>query len=282
MSNLVQFVKNNEAALTKRAAKYGVNFAVESEFLKQAAKNLTAKPEIIFKTALQVWASGLSFNPSLKHCVLVPYGGDIKPEIMYQGLLSLASKNSNISNIYAEIVRADDLFEVERGINISLKHKIKPFSDSEVVGCYAFVKYADGSIDFELLNLDDIKAIKSAAKTQKIWSGGFKFEMWKKAALRRLLKRVLNSNSTAPVLSLDNENYDFKQSENTDFEIVEIETVKEDKKSDKESKKTLSAKEFEATKKGTVSQIKTVLDKFELKDEQINELLEIIKQKENA
>jgi len=297
MSNITKFVQQYEAALTKKTKKYGVNFAVEVEFLKTAAKNLTASPEVVLKSALEVWASGLSFNPSLKHLVLIPYKGEVKAEIMYQGLLFLASQNANISQIYSDIVRKEDNFTAQRGNETKLQHAINPFSESEVVGSYAFVKYADGSIDFELLNMNDIKAIKSVAKTQNIWGGGFKYEMYKKAALRRLLKRVLNSKNTSSAIMLDDESYDFKQSrntENTDFEIVEsevesekieIQTVSEkvdeafeNQIYDPETQKPiLTDAQFNKTLIAPKEQIKTVLDKYDMSIEQQTELVEKLK-----
>ncbi len=47
-------------------------------------------------------------------------------------------------------------------------------------------------------------------------------------------------------------------------------------------RKKLTDQQFQKAKKGTVKQIKNVLDNFELSDNQINTLLEIIKTKENA
>lgn len=277
MSNITQFVQKHETALAKRVQKYGVNFAVEVEFLKTAAKNLTAAPDKILKAALEVWASGLSFNPSLNHLVLIKYGEEVKAKIMYQGLLYLASQNSNISQIYADIVRKKEKFLAQRGNETFLKHEINPFSEEAVIGAYAFVRYVDGSIDFELLNMEEIKAIKSAAKTQNVWSGGFKYEMYKKAALRRLLKRVLNAKNTSSAILLDNENYDFKQSENAesaDFEIVESETKNENKET---KKPILTAEQFEKTLTASKAQISKVLDEFEMTEEQQNELIEKLK-----
>ena len=218
--SITKFIKQYESSLTKRAEAFNVDAKKEFEFLKQASENLTAQPAVIVEAALGVWAMNLSFNPSLKHLVLVPYKDKVQAQIMYQGLLHLVRKNKDVAYIYAEIVKENEIFKVVRGSNPQFIHE-PLFSDAKVIGAYAFVQYKSGFFDYELLNLSDIDAISKTAKTQKIWSGDFRNEMIKKSALRRLIKRLELAPDAAEAVKLDNDMHDFNKSNFDDFEIID-------------------------------------------------------------
>ena len=97
-----------------------------------------------------------------------------------------------VRQIYAETVKEGDSLKtwIEDGKKRFTFQK-DPFSSGKIIGCIAVCVYEDEHIDYELLSISDLENIRkqSKARNSLAWST-FTEEMYKKAAIRRLCKRL--------------------------------------------------------------------------------------------
>ena len=135
---------------------------------------------------------GLDFYS--KECYLIPYGSTLNYQTDYRGEKKLAKKYSirPIRDIYAEIVREDDVFSIgikdnERVINF----EPKPFNTGKIIGAFAVVEYVDGGIGTDMMSVDELEKTRShsRAANSMAWKD-FTSEMYKKTVLRRLCKHI--------------------------------------------------------------------------------------------
>lgn len=139
-------------------------------------------------------AAYLGLDALHNECYLVPYGSTINFVASYTGSIKLAKLYSlePIRHIYAEVVKEGD--EIKAWIEDGKKRFTltkNPFSSGQILGVIAVCVFEDGHIDYELVSHEDLENIHklSKAKNSLAWST-FAEEMYKKAAIRRLCKRV--------------------------------------------------------------------------------------------
>lgn len=139
-------------------------------------------------------ASYLNLDFINRECYLIPYGSQLNYQTSYKGDIKLAKKYSprTILDIHAELIRKGDEFS-RTNINgqIGFTHNPKFPQDKEIVGAYAYVKYADGGINLDVMSIDELE---NTRKHSKMSNGGawrdFTGEMYKKTVLRRLCKYI--------------------------------------------------------------------------------------------
>lgn len=128
-------------------------------------------------------------------CYAIPYGEEMKFQTDYKGEIKLNKKYSKnpIRDIYAKVVREGDIFYEEiNGGEQNIYFKPVPFSDSDMIGAFAVVKYKDGSMQYETMSKHEIEKIRdsfSKASNSKAWRDT-PGEMYKKTVLRRLVKFI--------------------------------------------------------------------------------------------
>ncbi len=145
----------------------------------------------------------LGFEPitALGQCYFVPFRNkktgqtEVNFLIGYRGLIDLAMRSGRVKTIYSEVVFENDFFEYELGLNPKLVHVPAESARGKMKGVYAVMKLTNGGESFVYLSKTDIEQIKKLSQ-----AGGSKFspwnsdselviaEMWKKSAIRRLLK----------------------------------------------------------------------------------------------
>lgn len=146
----------------------------------------------------------LGLEPILGQVALIPYNGYVTCQPMYQGLVDLARRSGQISTLYAEVVREGDEFEYELGLNPRLVHK--PIGKGNLTHTYAVCKLKDGAVQFVVLNADEIAKVKKSSKAGASASSPWQTwteEMWKKTALKRLLKLLPKSTEMALAIEKD-------------------------------------------------------------------------------
>lgn len=130
----------------------GIVFAREAEFAIQIITNssyclsIAKKNQQSVRDAVtNIAAMGVSLNPARKQGYLVPRKGGIQLVISYMGLLDIAIQSGAILWGQAEIVYANDTFEMN-GYDQPPTHKRNPFSKErgEMIGVYTVVKTRDG------------------------------------------------------------------------------------------------------------------------------------------
>ncbi len=130
--------------------------------------------------------SALGIEPDNRMAYLIPYGNQCTLIVGYKALVALARRSGEISDIHADVVCANDQFEYSFGSEGKLIHKPKLGDRGDVVAAYSFAKLKDGSCSYEVMDLEEISAIKNRSKASKSgpWVTDFN-EMAKKTVFRR-------------------------------------------------------------------------------------------------
>lgn len=103
MSNIVEFVKQQEQLFCGALTEQTVTWAKESQFAIQyfqkndyLAKTALANPTSAQNAIINVAAIGITLNPASKLAYLVPRDGMVCLDISYMGLLHLAQSTGSI------------------------------------------------------------------------------------------------------------------------------------------------------------------------------------------
>lgn len=175
---------------------------------------LDCTPLSVVKAVLQAAELGLEPGSSLGEFYLVPFKntktGQREAQGIpgYRGLISLARRTGEISNLYAEAIYDGDTFDVELGLEPKLVHK--PDWDNEnredpkkLKFVYAVAKFKDGSFQFVVMSRKQIEGIRRRSKAggDGPWVTDYE-EMAKKTAIRRLSKYLPMSVEMAKALQL--------------------------------------------------------------------------------
>ena len=171
----------------------------------------------LLKACIQASELGLSLNPTLGEGDILQvwdsktksYQAQFRPR--YMGLMKLARQSGMIAKIEAEIVCEKDEFLIQKGDEPRLEHRIKLGGRGPKIGAYCIWTMKDGSKQFEVMDRDQILAIRdrSSAKTKegKIvgpWATD-EDEMWRKTVVRRASKYMPRSTDAfSNAVTLDN------------------------------------------------------------------------------
>lgn len=127
-------------------------------------------------------------------CYLIGYGQQLQFQLSYTGAVKLAKKYSidQIKGVHADVVRDGDDFGYEVKDNKTvINFKPLPFNKGTVIGAYAYVEFESGNVVAELMNIDELEAVR---KKSKMGNGGawkeFTNEMYKKSVIKRLMKHI--------------------------------------------------------------------------------------------
>jgi recombination protein RecT len=119
----------------------------------------------------------------------------------YQGYVELMYRAGAVSSVVVQVVRENDEYRYQRGVDRTPIHRFKPFAREAdrgpIVGVYAYAEMQNAAVSQVVeLNQDDIdriKAVNPAAGSE--YSPWTKWEaaMWMKSAARQLRKWVPTS-----------------------------------------------------------------------------------------
>ena len=186
--------------LAQGALKKGKRLPNGAFALEQAAAN---NPGVFLAALLD--AARLGLEPGTESYYLTPRKVKGQLEILgivgYQGYVELMYRAGAVSSVGVQVVRENDFYQYQRGIDQVPIHRFKPFAREadrgKLVGSYAYARMKDGAISQVVeLNQDDIdriKAVNPAANSE--YSPWVKWEasMWMKSAARQLRKWVPTS-----------------------------------------------------------------------------------------
>jgi len=198
-----------EIAIVKQARTFAktttdLEWAKEKQFaLDIVRKNKTLKlclPDSIGNSMLQIASIGLSLNPTLGYCYLIPRRIQKNPDIWlaypspsYKGLVYLATVSGAVKWVVAEIVYKSDEFQYRGPAekphhvpNMAAKHEEK-----YAIGAYCIAKTADGDFLTSYMDRETVQRIRKMSEfpggamwhPDKLWTEG-----WKKAVIRRAWK----------------------------------------------------------------------------------------------
>jgi recombination protein RecT len=169
-------------------------------------KLLKCDPRLVFREVARAANYGISLDPSLGQGWLIlrkNRDGRDEPafQLGYRGKLVLARQSGEVARLVAYRVTQKSITEGRFRVTLDAIHYEPDVfnDDSPIVGYFAFIRYKDGTDDFETMSLREIHQIRDrsdgwrAFKSNRIrstpWSE-FEGEMAKKTVLSRLLKRV--------------------------------------------------------------------------------------------
>jgi phage RecT family recombinase len=205
-----------------------------------AIRNHTHKDGPCRCTALSMWQALIDCcqtelipDTAEGHAYLIPYVPELHLIVSYKGMIKRVIEAGVADHIYAEVVRQKDFRRFKSGEKRVLIHRFDPFDTKrgDIVGAYSMATLSNGMTDWEAMNLDDIEAIKGAArrtgkgKLSPAWMA-FEMEMIKKSALRRHMKRLQGTrriegeaaNRLAATLNLENKEFNLDPG---DYKVVE-------------------------------------------------------------
>jgi len=138
--------------------------------------------------------SALGIEPDGRRAHLIPFEDRKKGVtvctliIDYKGLAELAMRSGLVSNIHADVVRENDVFEYDMG---EIKaHKIDFRNErGAAYAFYAICRFKDGSVKADVMSVDEVEAIRMRSKSpnEGPWATD-PVEMGKKTVFRRLSK----------------------------------------------------------------------------------------------
>lgn len=124
----------------------------------------------------------------------------------YRGLIHAAKMAGVIKDAYAEVVRANDTFSYELGMNYNLVHVPARGERGPLESAYCIIVLPDGAKRFSVMDKADIDGIK--ARVRSIESGPWasdESEMWRKTVVRRAMKQFIGaSQELSAAIELDN------------------------------------------------------------------------------
>lgn len=251
-----QIVKSKADELTKLKTEIINHLEKQKEEIRKAFPN----PNVSVDRVIRIIATALSLNPTLMRCTpnsilgcaiqsaqlgLVPdsilgqcyfvpfYSSQDKTYkaqiiIGYRGLIDLIYRSGMVKSVYANVVRPEDEFEYEYGINQKLIHKPKPkdkasWSLNDIQYAYAYIYTVNGGFIFNVLDHNELVIIKSYSKTREeisVWNSRPNMASMK-SAIRQIIKYAPYSAELRSVDMLESM-YESNQGQSFD-EIVEPE-----------------------------------------------------------
>ena len=153
-------------------------------------------PSSFLGAMMQAAQLGVEPNTPLGQAYLIPYRNhgslECQFQLGYRGLIDLAYRSGEITDISAHEVYENDTFEYELGLDPKLKHIPALENRGNVILYYAVYHTKSGGYGFEVMSLEDVKKhmnkfSKAAGKGFSPWSTNFD-EMAKKTVVKKLLK----------------------------------------------------------------------------------------------
>lgn len=180
MSNIVTIkneIYNLRDTFQARLTNQSLNFEVEAAFAVQQLENndyllsiAMSNRASVINAVTNVAAIGISLNPARKQAYLVPRDKKVCLDISYIGLVDLATQSGSIVWCKAELVFANDSFEMGEPGTLPA-HKFNPFSKDrgEVIGAYCVAKTPTGEYLCDAMSIDDINAIRDRSSAWKAY-----------------------------------------------------------------------------------------------------------------
>jgi len=172
--------------------------------ITEQPKLCACEPSTLLTAIIHCATLGLEPGTLLGHAYLLPFNNTKRKRyecqliIGYKGLITLCSRGSGgIYHVSSDVVYANDEFMVSRGMDSSIKHCEAQGDRGELVAAYAYLRIRDVPREdwpFEVMRKREILLACAPQMLGKQISdrGGawrtHESEMWRKSAVRKLLK----------------------------------------------------------------------------------------------
>lgn len=179
--------------------------------LSKDNKLASCTPNSFLGAMMQAAQLGLEPNTPLGQAYLIPFKNkgvlEVQFQIGYKGMIDLAYRSKEVTDISAQCVYENDEFEYELGLSPVLKHKPALSNRGEVILYYAVFHTKSGGYGFEVMSKEDIinhakKTSQSFGSSYSPWNKYFD-EMAKKTVLKRVLKYAPIASDFAMAINSD-------------------------------------------------------------------------------
>ncbi len=167
--------------------------------IQNTPKLLECDKQSLYSAVMRSAQLGLEPDGVLGQAYLIPFAGKVQFIVGYKGLIDLARRSGEVSNIIAKEVCANDIFKITWHDEIPFRHE-QPSSGvrGDVIGFWALARFKDGGFHWDYMTIDEIRTVRdqssgwqSAKKYNKTaespWEKHFN-EMAKKTVIRRIAK----------------------------------------------------------------------------------------------
>lgn len=183
---------------------------IATTLLKQNPNLGKCTPESFLGALMTASQLGLEPGP-LGEAYLVPYGQQCTFIPGYRGLIKLAWQSEQLTDIWAEIVYANDEFEYDLGLQRDLKHRPAKGERGKPTHVYAVAKLVGGGIPFVVGDVTDdggvvFDGVDIRARSRASKNGPWVTDwaaMAKKSAIKQLAKWLPLSSEFASATQLD-------------------------------------------------------------------------------
>lgn len=195
---------------------------MESPKLQDALK--TEKGQISFVHSMKLaLRTGISLNPQEGKAALIPYGGEIKYQIMKNGMVEIAMASPNVKMLSAKVVFENDkfkLWEDENGCHYTFEPALS--NRGKALGYVAIIVFKDGGVSSEYMSVEQVREHKK--KYVKYDSDAWKNSedgMGKKTVIKLLLRNVSVSSEVSEAVGIDDSlTPDIQSNEKTELEKI--------------------------------------------------------------
>jgi len=200
LAKIDAFQASGELTLPKG---YNVENALKSAYiiLSNPKDNILAKCDkaSVAEALLKMVVYGVS--PIKKQCYFIPYGEKVECSISYAGNIAIAKRYGNLKSIKGNAIFEGDTFEFEvdtvTGRRKVTKHlqTLESVGSNKIKGAYAVFELNDGSIDVEVMNINQIQTAwnQGGSKGNSPAHKNFADQMAVKTVLNRACKLLISS-----------------------------------------------------------------------------------------
>lgn len=207
-NSIASYLKQMGPAISNVLPKHMTPERMARIALSEIRKNpMLLQCEVASLGAAVMQAATLGLEPSvLGHCYFVPFNRkvqqgnrttwvkDVQFIIGYRGYIDLARRSGELVTIKPEVVRENDEFSYNYGINDDLFHRPALKNRGAVTHYYAYAKFKDGGYTFSVMSREDVlehafKFTKQQKNNQLtgVWRDHFD-SMAKKTVIREMIK----------------------------------------------------------------------------------------------
>ena len=191
-------------------ARYSLNNALKAAWFK--LQNTRDKfnhsaldvcdPNSVGLALMDMAVQGLS--PAKNQCYFIVYGNQLQMQRSYFGTITVLKRLERVVDIDAQVVHKGDEFEIgadEVGHTIVKKFEPKFENlDNPLIGAFAFIKLADGRIDYTVMTKKQIDTSWAQSRQHNVQQK-FGDEMAKRTVLNRAAKIFINTSDDSDLLT---------------------------------------------------------------------------------
>lgn len=210
VSDRIEAMKDEEGLALP--VNYSAQNALQAAALKlQSVKGRDGRPALTSCTQASVATALLDMviqglSPAKNQCYFIVYGNELQMQRSYFGTIAALKRLDSVEDIDAQVVHRGDKFEIGADeIGHIIVTKFEPsFTnlDKELIGAFAFIKLANGRVDYTVMTKAQIDVSWSQSRNrQNKVQDKFSDEMAKRTVINRAAKMFINTSDDSDLLT---------------------------------------------------------------------------------